>query len=109
MSKPWADVREWFAEVRRRGKGDDFYALQLKRGEEILADADALLAVARAAEWQPDILLMQKAVKWSKANYKHIGDYPTVNEGARSYINGCRRVRIEEALDALPKHLRRTK
>ena len=110
MTDLWKDVRDQVKEGRATASALnwDGFAEQISfvALEEILADADALLAVVKAAQWQPDIPLMQKAVKWSKANYRHIGDYPTVNWGAREYIQGCRRVRIDEALAALPEHLK---
>lgn len=39
-----------------------------------------------AINWKPTWQQMRAAIRWSKANYKHIGDYPDVRRGAESYI-----------------------
>jgi len=40
--------------------------------------------------WKPTWSQMRAAVRWSKANYKHIGDYRTIRDGALSYLEGLR-------------------
>lgn len=40
--------------------------------------------------WQPTWGQMRKAVAWSKMNYKHVGDYQTIRDGALSYLEGLR-------------------
>lgn len=39
-----------------------------------------------AIDWKPTWQQMRAAVRWSKANDKHIGDYSSVRHGAESYI-----------------------
>ena len=72
---------------------------------DIRPTIEALREVARAAKWKPDYTDMRQAIRWSKGNYRNVGDYPTVKWGAESYLESDRMGRIEEALDALPDWL----
>jgi len=69
-------------------------------------ERDALLAVVRTAQWIPDWETMRKAIEWSTVNDKVCGDYPTIRWGAEAYLESERLGRIDEALAALPEHLK---
>lgn len=40
--------------------------------------------------WKPTWGQMRAAIKWSQGNYKHVGDYRTIRDGALSYLEGLR-------------------
>lgn len=100
MTKPWTNIRNAYGEKFGGETGE------LGDIRNLLADADALLAVVRAAQMKKSWERMRQAVKWSRGNYRHIGDYPTVNAGARSFLRSDRIYEIDKALAALPEHLK---
>ena len=55
----------------------------------------------RYKHWKPSWAEMRKAVRWSKANYRHVGDYSSVRAGAFSYLDGLYVVQLEEEVEGL--------
>lgn len=116
---PWADVREHptlgggFVSENSdfAHKFDDYIdVIEKDKVKEVLdrflTDTNALLAVVKAAQWFPTFDDMRRAYKWSKANDKHVGDYPSIKWGAQSYIDSERWGKVTDALAALPEHLK---
>lgn len=86
MTDPWADVREW-----------ELGGLINSRLKEVLADADALLAVKRASNDLIEVTdrLARTVYPKGSVGHNHI-------EGQRNWAYS----RWEDALAALPEHLK---
>ena len=55
--------------------------------------------------WKPSWKEMRDAVSWSKSNYRHIGDYPSVRSGACNYLKGLYRLHLEAQVARLREAL----
>ena len=71
--------------------------------ETLAAKVGDLQEVVNAAKWKPDYRDMRQAIRWSKTNYRVVGDYPTIKWGAESYLDSERVARIDEAVASLPE------
>ncbi len=51
--------------------------------------------------WKPSWTEMRDAVKWSKINDRHLGDFSSVRSGALDYLNGLYIIHLEAENKAL--------
>ena len=49
--------------------------------------------------WKPGWRDMRKAVRWSKVNDMHVGDFSSVRAGALDYLKGLYRVQLEAEVE----------
>ncbi len=106
MFDPWPTIRKWAKEFRRRGKGGDYSFLSLDETDELLADADVLLAIKNDAE----LALSELEGYTARQSYGKDSLPVEVKQALmilREALNPFDRKRIGRA--ALPEHLRRTK